>query len=70
MKNMSKRVQTAEKLVREFSPEELGQFARWFADFQDRLWERQIAKDSRAGLLDPLIEKARKDFGAGLAKEL
>jgi len=67
---MSSRIQAAEKLIRELSPEELSQFARWFADFQDRLWERQIAKDSKAGRLDPLIEKARKDFEAGLAKEL
>lgn len=70
MESMSKRVAIAEKLIRELSPEELGQFSRWFADFQDRIWERQIAADSGAGKLDRLIEKAKADHRSGLSKEL
>lgn len=70
MYGMSKRVAIAEKLIRELSPEELGQFSRWFADFQDRIWERQIASDSNSGKLDLLIEKAKKDHASGLSKEL
>lgn len=70
MTTMSKRVTIAENLIRELSPEELGQFSRWFADFQDRMWERQIRSDSNAGKLDLLIEKAKADHQAGLSKEL
>ncbi|MFI5385278.1 MAG: hypothetical protein ACHQ50_04070 [Fimbriimonadales bacterium] len=67
---MSDRVQSAEKLIEQFSPDELNRFSTWFADFQDRLWERRIERDANAGRLDKLIEKAHKDFDAGLAKEI
>jgi len=67
---MSDRLLSVEKAVQEFSPEELGQFAVWFADFQDQMWERQIERDSEHGRLDHLVEKARRDFAAGLGKEL
>lgn len=68
--DMADRVQSVEKMIEQFSPEELSRFAVWFADFRDGIWERQIERDSNAGRLDKLIEKAHKDFGAGLAKEI
>jgi len=67
---MSERVQTAERLVEELSPEELSQFANWFADFQDRLWEQQIERDANAGKLDALASQALRDFDAGRARRI
>lgn len=69
-RDMSERVQTAEQLIENFSPEELSQFASWFANYQDALWERQIEQDSLSGKLDHLIEKAHRDFEAGRVKEI
>jgi len=66
---MSDRLLDAERLVEQFSTEELGSFAIWFADFQDQLWERQIERDSVSGRLDRLIEQANRDFEKGLARE-
>jgi hypothetical protein len=34
---MSDRLLSTEKLAEQFSTEELGQFANWFANFQDQL---------------------------------
>lgn len=59
-----------ERIVEELSPEELNQFSVWFADFQDRLWEQQIARDSTHGKLDDLAAKAMRDFDAGLARKI
>ncbi len=67
---MTDRVQNAERLIEQFSAEELSNFASWFANFQDNRWEKQIERDSKAGKLDTLIDKAHRDFDAGHAKEL
>jgi len=67
---MSDRVQSAERIVEELSPEELNQFSVWFADFQDRLWEQQIESDSTSGKLDSLAAKAMRDFDAGLVRKI
>ncbi len=67
---MSDRLLSAEKLVEQFSTEELGEFANWFAHFQDQLWEGQIERDSLAGRLDSLINRAHAEFDAGQAREL
>lgn len=67
---MSDRVQTAERIVQDLSPEELTEFASWFTDFHSRIWDIEIERDSLAGRFDQMIEKAHKDFEAGLAKEI
>lgn len=67
---MTERLKTAEGLIRQFSPEELSQFSNWFADYQDRLWEKQIERDSKAGGLDHLIEQANRDIDAGRVREI
>ena len=35
-----------------------------------REWDEQIARDSRAGKLDALIEEARQDFEAGRCRKV
>ena len=67
---MSSRLISAERLVEQFSADELSQFATWFANFQDRLWELQIERDSLSGRLDKLIDRAHADFDAGRSKEV
>jgi hypothetical protein len=67
---MSEKVLSAERIVTELTPDELTQFATWFAEFHETQWDQQIEADSNAGRLDALIAKANEDFEAGLAREI
>jgi len=59
-----------EKAVAVLSPEELQEFRAWFADFNMAQWDRQIERDSNAGRLDHLINKAMEDHRAGRTTDL
>lgn len=67
---MSERVITAERMVQDLSPDELSEFASWFAGFHSQIWDAEMERDSLAGRFDVMIEKAHKDFEAGLAREI
>jgi hypothetical protein len=67
---MTERVKTAEQLIEQLSEEELSQFATWFADHQDALWEKQIERDANAGRLDALVEKADREIDARHFREI
>ena len=47
-----------EDAVRNLSPDELGAFRRWFAEFDAGVWDRQFDADVAAGRLDKLAEEA------------
>ena len=57
-----------EKAVEQLSPEEMAKFRDWFEDLQERLWDRQIERDVKAGKLDFLAEEAERDHEAGLTR--
>ena len=67
---MTERLKTAEDLIEQFSPEELSQFATWFADFQDGIWEKQIERDAKAGRLQGLADAADREVDAGRFRSL
>jgi len=50
-----------EERVQNLSPEELKKFREWFVEFDARLWDEQIAADSKAGKLDKLVSEALAD---------
>src|SRR5262249_10909098 len=58
---MIDRVKTLEHEVSNLSERELKRFAKWFADYQDRLWVKQMERDAKAGKLDFLIEEAKAE---------
>ncbi|MEX0344432.1 MAG: hypothetical protein AB3N20_05885 [Rhizobiaceae bacterium] len=64
------RLEKLEKSVAELSPEELKQFAAWFAELQAEAWDRQIEEDAKAGKLDKLAEQALADRRAGRTRPL
>ena len=68
--DVSERVITAERMVQDLSPDELSEFASWFAEFHSQIWDAEMERDSLTGRFDAMIEKAHKDFEAGLAKEI
>ena len=67
---MTDRVKSLEQGVAQLDEGELKLFAKWFADYQDRLWEKQIAKDATSGKLDFLLEEARAEKNAGTLRDL
>jgi hypothetical protein len=64
------KLEQIEKSVAELSKEELKAFAKWFAELQADLWDRQIEADAKAGRLDKLAEKALADHKAGRTRPL
>ncbi len=64
------RVENLENQVQELSPEELGAFREWFAEFDARSWDEQFERDVKAGKLAKLAEKALRDHKSGLTIEL
>jgi hypothetical protein len=56
--------------VKELSPDERTAFFKWFEEFDDAEWDRQIEADVQAGKLDALVERALRDHAAGRSREL
>jgi hypothetical protein len=56
--------------VKELSKNELAEFAKWFNEFQEALWDKQIEQDMKAGKFDALIRQAEQAFSEGKCKEI
>ncbi len=59
------RVEELTQQVSALSPEELTAFQTWYLEFQNEMWDRQIAADDAAGRLDHLIAEAMEDYAQG-----
>ena len=49
---------------------EFEKLARWFEQFQERVWDKQIERDLQNGNLQSLLEEAEKDFVEGNCQPL
>jgi hypothetical protein len=63
-------VKEIEAAIRKLPPEDLAEFAAWFEEFQEQLWDEQIARDVRAGRFEPMIQRAREQFKTGQCRTL
>jgi hypothetical protein len=63
-------VEQIENRIKSLSPEELAKFRAWFAEFDAQAWDRQIEADSKAGKLNPLIDKSVAEHKAGKSRPL
>jgi hypothetical protein len=63
-------VQEIQEAVSHLPPEELTAFRAWFAEFDAKLWDRQLEVDVAAGRLDQLAEEALKDLREGRCTDL
>jgi hypothetical protein len=63
-------VEELEARVQKLPKDEFNQFRDWFIEFENELWDKQIAADFRAGKLNRLIENAKKEMAQGKAREL
>lgn len=64
------RVEKIERAIEELRPEELTEFRRWFAEFDNALWDAQIEADAKAGRLDALAKQALAAYKRGETREL
>ena len=49
---------------------EFSRFRKWFDDYEEKLWNKEIEKDLKAGKLESAKQKALKDFNEGRSKPL
>ena len=63
-------IEKLELLIKSLSSEELAQFREWFAEFDAKVWDRQIEADAAAGKLDRLIEESMADQRARKTRPL
>jgi hypothetical protein len=62
-------VRAIEDAVRSLPPNELAEFRRWFAEFDNAAWDAQLEEDLGAGKLNALLAEAQADFLSGPRKE-
>lgn len=59
-----------QRAVLALPPDELDAFRRWFADYDQDAWDRQIEADVAAGRLDALADAALASLARGDARDL
>ncbi|MCU1244808.1 MAG: uncharacterized protein JWN02_718 [Acidobacteria bacterium] len=64
------RVQAIEEQIQSLSPGELAELREWLLEHDWDEWDRQIERDSAAGKLEKLFERARADHANGKSKKL
>ena len=52
--------------IASLTPGEVAKLARWFAEFQADVWDRQIEDDAKSGRLDSLADEALASHRASL----
>jgi len=62
-------VKAIEDAVRSLPPQELAEFRRWFAEFDNAVWDTQLEEDLSSGKLDSMLAEAQADFVSGSRKE-
>ncbi len=63
-------VEELESRIRSLPAEDFTAFREWFSEYENELWDQQVASDYRAGKFNDLIARARAEMAQGKAKEL
>lgn len=63
-------VEHLELRVRNLSAEDLARFREWFLEFDETVWDKQIAGDFASGKLDQLMQEAKAEFERGESRDL
>ena len=67
---MTTNIQTIEQAIQQLPPQDLAEFRRWFAQFDDAVWDAQIEADADAGKLDALAAEALAEYHNGKARQI
>jgi hypothetical protein len=65
---MTPKLKDLERDISALSDEELSEFRRWYAEFDARVWDRELDADVRAGTLDRFADEALADHRAGRSR--
>jgi len=63
-------IERLEEQVKSLSEDDLSEFRRWFLEWDNDEWDRQIESDASAGKLDSLAAVALAEYNAGKAREI
>ncbi len=64
------KLEKIEQDIASLTPGEVAKLARWFAEFQADVWDKQIEDDAKAGRLDSLADEALASHHAGKTRPL
>jgi hypothetical protein len=70
MRQIMTSIEKLEEHVKALSPDDLSEFRRWFLEWDNDEWDRQIEKDAKVGKLDALASAALAEYQAGQAREI
>lgn len=62
-------VEEIERAVEELPPSDVARLAAWLAEYDAKVWDKQMEEDSAAGRLDFLFEEARSERKAGKLRD-
>ena len=60
-------VQENKTAITQLEPKKIHAVADWLQEYREKLWNKQIEADAKAGNLDSLIKKAKAGYRAGKA---
>jgi hypothetical protein len=63
-------IKSIEEAVRALPPHDLAEFRKWFAEFDQSAWDRQIEADLAGGKLDEFMAEAKADYEVLPRREL
>ena len=63
-------VEAITEAIAQLPPAQVAQVRAWLAEYEDGLWDEQIAQDEREGRLDALAERAIAEHQAGRTRPL
>jgi len=63
-------IREIEMAAAKLTPGELDQLMERLEELRQEQWDQQIARDWEAGRFDEIIERAKQDMAAGLARPL
>ena len=58
-------IKEIESAIAQLPASELAELAKWFEEFQTRVWDEQLEQDAKSGRLDALLKQAERDFEQG-----
>jgi hypothetical protein len=56
--------------IAKLTPSEVRQVAKWLAEYEAEIWDKQIEEDAAAGKLDRFIEEALDEHRRGKTRPL
>jgi len=63
-------IEEIEVAVSRLAPSDYEKFRKWLADYDNRLWDKEMEEDAGAGRLDALLNEGLDDLKNGRCTDL